>query len=134
MTEIQVYTSCRQVPARRLRRPRYLTNIALQCNSETPSLKERMKYLTVKMVEVCLLRAEVEHLKRLHQRLGHLHLQRGLPATQPALQYHLPSPTYPRTTRTSATSTWEQETLRYYRQRAYCNCLSCSKTLIADSH
>ena len=94
--KIPVYTTSRQdVPARRLRRHRYLTIIAVQCNAETASLKERMTDLTVKQVEICLLKAEIGHLKHLHLHLEHLHLQRGLPAPSPTLQVSTSPTTWP---------------------------------------
>ena len=96
--KIPVYTTSRQdVPARRLRRHRYLTIIAVQCNAETASLKERMTDLTVKQVEICLLKAEIGHLKHLHLHLEHLHLQRGLPAPSPTLQVSTSPTTWPAT-------------------------------------
>ena len=93
MPKIQVHTTPRPEPARRLRRNRYLTVIQVHYNAEAECLKETVTDITARQVKIYLLRAEIEHLKQLRLRLEHLHLQREMPAPPPTLQVSTPTTT-----------------------------------------
>ena len=97
---IPVYTTSRQeIPARKMRRRRYLTVIAVQCSAEIERLKEWLTDLTIKQIKIRLLKAKLNtygerkvlvqrlylHLQ-LHLHLEHLHLHLELPAPSPTLQ------------------------------------------------
>ena len=83
MPRIGVHTTHnRPEPAKRSRRPSYLTAIPVHYETEIERPKETVT-VTERQVKVYLLRAEIEHLKRLCLRIERLHLQRELSAPVP---------------------------------------------------
>ena len=95
MPRIGVHTTHnRPEPTKRSRRPSFLTAIPvhyepeIECPKETVTVDSGQwtvtkETVTERQVKVYLLRAEIEHLKRLRLRIENLHLQRKLSAPVP---------------------------------------------------